>query len=81
MHLGTEYGDWPQVSSAPSKNIKQKHTLYTDSLRGSSVKIGTIQTRLAWPLRKDDKHQSRSVNENIHFVRKQQNYKSNMLFA
>ena len=25
-----------------------------DSLRGSSVKIGTIQRRLAWPLRKDD---------------------------
>ena len=25
-----------------------------DSSRGSSVKIGTIQRRLAWPLRKDD---------------------------
>ena len=33
-----------------------------DSLRGSSVKIGTIQRRLAWPLRKDDTHKSRSVN-------------------
>ena len=33
-----------------------------DSLRGSSVKIGTIQKRLAWPLRKDDTHKSRSVN-------------------
>ena len=32
------------------------------SLRGSSVKIGTIQRRLAWPLRKDDTHKSRSVN-------------------
>ena len=32
------------------------------SLRGSSVKIGTIQRRLAWPLRKDDAHKSRSVN-------------------
>ena len=32
-----------------------------DSLRGSSVKIGTIQRRLAWPLRKDDTHKSRSV--------------------
>ena len=31
------------------------------SLRGSSVKIGTIQKRLAWPLRKDDTHKSRSV--------------------
>ena len=33
-----------------------------DSLRGSSVKIGTIQRILAWPLRKDDAHKSRSVN-------------------
>ena len=33
-----------------------------DSLRGSSVNIGTIQRRLAWPLRKDDTHKSRSVN-------------------
>ena len=32
-----------------------------DSLRGSSVKIGMIQRRLAWPLRKDDTHKSRSV--------------------
>ena len=34
---------------------------FSDSLRGSSVKIGTIQRRLAWPLRKDDTHKSRSV--------------------
>ena len=34
-----------------------------DSLRGSSVKIGTIQRRLAWPLRKDDTHKSRGVNK------------------
>ena len=32
-----------------------------DSLRGSSDKIGTMQRRLAWPLRKDDTHKSRSV--------------------
>ena len=32
-----------------------------DSLRGSSEKIGTTQRRLAWPLRKDDTHKSRSV--------------------
>ena len=37
-----------------------------DSLRGSSVKIGTIQRRLAWPLRKDDTHKSRSVNNYIY---------------
>ena len=35
--------------------------IYMDSLRGSSDKIGTIQRRLAWPLRKDDTHKSRSV--------------------
>ena len=34
-----------------------------DSLRGSSFRIGTIQRRLAWPLRKDDTHKSRSVNK------------------
>jgi septal ring factor EnvC (AmiA/AmiB activator) len=37
-------------------------SIISDSLRGSSVKIGTIQRRLAWPLRKDDTHKSRSVN-------------------
>ena len=37
---------------------------FLDSLRGSSVKVGTIQRRLAWPLRKDDTHKSRSVNNN-----------------
>ena len=33
-----------------------------DTLRGSSVKIGTMQRRLAWPMPKDDMHKSRSVN-------------------
>ena len=37
------------------------------SLRGSSVKIGTIQRILAWSLRKDDTHKSRSVH-NFLFV-------------
>ena len=37
-------------------------TLVEDSLRGSSVKIGTTQRRLAWPLRKDDTRKSRSAN-------------------
>ena len=37
--------------------------LALDLLRESSVKIGTIQRRLAWPLRKDDTHKSRSVNK------------------
>jgi len=47
------------TESTPSKLPR---TLCLDSLRGSSVKIGTIQRRLAWPLRKDDTHKSRSVN-------------------
>ena len=33
------------------------------SLRSSSVKMGTIRRRLAWPLCKDDVHKSRSVNK------------------
>ena len=33
-----------------------------DSLRGSPVKAGTTQRRLAWPLRKDDTNKPRSVN-------------------
>ena len=45
---------------APWQNNMSKER--KDSLRGSSVKIGTIQRRLAWPLRKDDTHKSRSVN-------------------
>ena len=36
--------------------------LRLDTVRGSSVTIGTIQRRLAWPLRKDDTHKSISVN-------------------
>ena len=32
-----------------------------DPLRRSSDKIGTIQRRLAWPLRKDDTHKPRRV--------------------
>ncbi len=44
------------------RNMHFRATGLLDSLRGSSVKIGTIQRRLAWPLRKDDTHKSRSVN-------------------
>ena len=40
-------------------------SIISDPLRRSSVKIGTIQRRLAWPLRKDDTHKSRSVS---HFL-------------
>ena len=48
-----------RVEAATPRSRLQK---LLDSLRGSSVKIGTIQRRLAWPLRKDDTHKSRSVN-------------------
>ena len=48
-------------SSTPTDDTQ--HHGFSDSLRGSSVKIGTIQRRLAWPLRKDDTHKSRSVND------------------
>jgi hypothetical protein len=43
---------------APSY-IANLHKSLLDLLRESSVKIGTIQRRLAWPLRKDDTHKSR----------------------
>ena len=46
--------------SRPRRQLMSSLSLL-DSLRGSSVKIGTIQRRLAWPLRKDDTHKSRSV--------------------
>ena len=36
-----------------------------DSSRRSSVKIGTILRRSAWPLRKDDTHKSRSVHNSL----------------
>ena len=63
------------VWQSDRRNNKQRHSAFHsnnaadaarratvgDSLRGSSVNIGTIQRRLAWPLRKDDTHTSRSV--------------------
>jgi hypothetical protein len=42
--------------------IQKAHKDALDSLRGSSVQIGTIRRRLAWPLRKDDTHKARSAN-------------------
>ena len=49
-----------QVAAGHGAPKKPKAHSPMDSLRGSSVKIGTIQRRLAWPLRKDDTHKSRS---------------------
>ena len=39
-----------------------RNTVNMDSLRGSSVTIGTMQRKFAWPLRKDDTLKSGSVN-------------------
>ena len=50
----------PPLRNHPLRK-SQNHTV-EDSLRGSSVKIGTMQRILAWPLRKDDTHTSRSAN-------------------
>jgi len=41
------------------KGLTLGETYYLEPLRRSSAKIGTIQRRLAWPLRKDDTHKSR----------------------
>ena len=51
------------ASLHPSSSPIHMHKLETDSLRGSSVKIGTVQRILAWPLRKDDVHRPRGVNK------------------
>ena len=47
--------------SLGNAETKPRHVT-PEPLRGASVKIGTIQRRLAWPLRKDDTHKSRRVN-------------------
>ena len=59
-----------QEKAVRKKNYKHNNNNNRlDSLRGASVKIGTIQRRLAWPLRKDDTHKSRSVNNNNNRLR------------
>jgi len=63
-HIYMKLVPYPSIPRS-AKGIIHLHfmgALHLDSLRGSSVKIGTIQRRLAWPLRKDDTHKSRSVN-------------------
>ena len=47
--------------SARAVVTNKVETARMDSLRGSSVKLGMIQKRLAWPLRKDDSQKSRSA--------------------
>ena len=60
--LATRRWSASHLRSGQSQSQQTLNNLCLDSLRGSSVKIGTIQRRLAWPLRKDDTHKSRSVN-------------------
>ena len=43
-----------KVGLIPAKTIPS----FQDSLRGSSVEIGAMQRRLAWPLRKDSTRKS-----------------------
>ena len=45
-----------------SSSSRQHAIHFRSETFGSSDKIGTIQRRLAWPLRKDDTHKSRRVN-------------------
>ena len=54
---------WARPSPPLRRSNDPAVLLLLDSLRGSSVKIGTIQRRLAWPLRKDDTHKSRRVDD------------------
>ncbi|KAL9346198.1 hypothetical protein Peur_061051 [Populus x canadensis] len=46
------------LSSSQSLYTRRRERILVPS--GTSDKIGTIQRRLAWPLRKDDTHKSRS---------------------
>ena len=64
-HLGSFEQSFASDLQAPLAAIFQTQsggatclTLSKDSLRGSCVSVGTMQRRLAWPLRKDDTHNS-----------------------
>ena len=49
--------------SSPKKPPARKAACRNeDPLRGSSLRIGATQRKLAWPLRNNDSHRSRSVN-------------------
>ena len=53
--------DAPGPCPSQNEHVPFQADLFLDSLRGSSVLCGTRQRRLAWPLRKDDTHKSKSV--------------------
>ena len=59
---GEDGGRWEGHEATTHREVKHsRNCKEKDSLRGSSVNIGTMQRRLAWPLRKDDTHKSKSV--------------------
>jgi hypothetical protein len=68
FQLGWRSTNWA-INGDPQSRLNFTNHLYilklccflSDLLRESSVKIGTIQRRLAWPLRKDDTQKSRMV--------------------
>ncbi|KAG8644594.1 hypothetical protein MANES_11G145650v8 [Manihot esculenta] len=58
MAWSHSFGLSPARSDLKSQNPLKKNQHFVPS--GTSDKIGTIQRRLAWPLRKDDTHKSRN---------------------
>ena len=56
---------FPTVSRNSPLRWRGRVLRSSGSLLRSPVKIGTIPRRLAWPLRKDDTHKSRSVNNSF----------------
>ncbi|WOH05863.1 hypothetical protein DCAR_0625286 [Daucus carota subsp. sativus] len=62
------------VTLSDSYNTVQSHVVVPS---GTSDKIGTIQRRLAWPLRKDDTHKSRNeLYNNKHYKHDCQNHQA-----
>ena len=50
-----------KLRQAATGRASARRVFMLGSLRGPPVKIGTIQRRLTWPLRKEDTRKSRSV--------------------
>ena len=45
---------YPRTYSKKLNNVEQENLVFSLQLLNTYIKIGTIQRRLAWPLRKDD---------------------------
>jgi hypothetical protein len=63
----------PSVLKNVEVYVSKSSPQLTEPLRRSSDKIGTIQRRLAWPLRKDDTHKSRKYETFWCFVSQMRN--------